>query len=63
MDNAAEAGVLGLRRKSRANFVAITAEPEMESVRIMSAADEAVACVGKLDLAHFMKTLSRRPTR
>src|ERR1041385_755739 len=63
VDDAAEAGVLRLRREVGAHFVAFAAKTEAESMWIVRAADEAVARVGECEFAHFMKTLRRRPAR
>jgi len=63
VDDAAEAGVRGLRREVGADFIAVAVEAEAQAVWIVRTADEAVTRVGKCECAHFMKTLSKRPAR
>jgi len=63
VNDAAEASVLGLRCEIRVHVIAFATESEAESVWIVRAANEAVARVGEFQFAHFMKTLSRRPTK
>ena len=63
VNDAAKAGVLGLRCEIGPHLAAFPAEAKMKSMRVMRAAHKTIARVRKLDLSHFMKILKRRPTR
>jgi hypothetical protein len=63
VNNAAKAGMLRLGSKIGSHLLAFATEAEVEAVRVLRTADETITSVRKVEFAHFMKTLKRRPTK